>query len=565
GLDEAAVEADGAQPIATLLSRIDGIRRARDIAPTIAALHQVGIPVAFGFNADVDLDDLDRHIGYFSQGGLGLPGPDFYSREDADTQSLLERYRDYVRNILALTGVAEDELEAQTGAVIDLETQIAAYWHELEHMRDPRNNYAPVPTNGLRRQYRQLRLDQFLEAQEVDSETVSLANPELFALLDHLVANAPAAQWQSYLRFHVGNAMAPYLSQAFRDAEFEFHGRVLRGETAPAARPDQVLAAINKAAGPMLAREYVSAHLPDATRARAELIAGQVRDALLGALERNEWMDEATRAEATRKLQALRIEVGAPVQDLDFSLQPMGRDSFGANMLIASTWRHAQEMRRIGQANATRRWDVLPQQPALAYDVAHNRLIVSAAVLQPPVLDVAADPVAHYGSFGALVGHELGRSVDILGRYVDAGGSLRDWWTEADEIAWNERAHGLATQYHAYAFPGTDDAMVDGTRNRDANAADLAGLELALDALEGANPEPSEEASQAFFQAWASLWRQQLSPDAAAVAAASQVRTPGKWRANGPLANMPAFGAAFDCKPDAQMQRPEEDQVRIWR
>ena len=565
GLDEAAVEADGALPIAPLLARIDGIRRARDIAPAIAALHQVGIPVAFQFNADLDLADLDRHIGYFTQGGLGLPGPDYYSRQDEDTGALLERYRDYVRAILTLTGVAEGELDAQVQAVVDLERHIASYWRELEHMRDPRNNYALVPTAGLRRQYRNLRLDQFLQAQGVEAENVSLANPELFALLDHLVTNAPPEQWKAYLRFHIANAMAPYLSKPFRDAEFEFHGRVLRGETAPAARPDQVLAAINKAAGPMLANEYVAAHLPDATRQRAETVSGQVRDALARALERNEWMDPATRAEAGRKLQALRIEVGSPAWNVDFSIQPMGRESFGANMLIASTWRHAQEMRRIGQPNAARRWDVQPQQPALAYDLARNHLVVTAAVLQPPVLDMGADPAAHYGSLGALVGHELGRSVDILGRHVDADRNVRNWWTQADEVAWNDRAHGLATQYHAYPFPGSSEAMVDGTRNRDANAADLAGVELAWQALEQASSQPTQESSQAFFQAWAGLWRQQMTPDAATVAAANQVRTPGKWRANGPLANLPAFGVAFDCDADAPMQRAAEDQVRIWR
>ena len=72
GLDEAAVERDGANPVAPLLSRIDGIRKAKDIPPAIAALHQVGIPVAFNFGADIDLRDLDRHIGYLGQGGLGL-------------------------------------------------------------------------------------------------------------------------------------------------------------------------------------------------------------------------------------------------------------------------------------------------------------------------------------------------------------------------------------------------------------------------------------------------------------------------------------------------------------
>ena len=44
----------------------------------------------------------------------------------------------------------------------------------------------------------------------------------------------------------------------------------------------------------------------------------------------------------------------------------MGRGSFGSNMLIASTWRHREEMRRIGRNNAERRWDVLPQQPLAA-------------------------------------------------------------------------------------------------------------------------------------------------------------------------------------------------------
>ena len=79
GLDEAAVESDGANPVAPLLKRIDGIRKTGDVAPAIAALHQVGIPVVFNFSADIDLRDLNRHLGYFAQGGLGLPDPAYYT------------------------------------------------------------------------------------------------------------------------------------------------------------------------------------------------------------------------------------------------------------------------------------------------------------------------------------------------------------------------------------------------------------------------------------------------------------------------------------------------------
>lgn len=566
GLDEAAVEADGAQPIAPLLARIDGIRRARDIPPAITALHEVGIPVAFGFNADVDLADLGSHIGYFTQGGLGLPDPAYYTRTDDDTRALLGQYRDYVRNILALTGSAEGALDADADAVIDLETRIATYWHDLDHMRDPRNNYALVPTAGLGRQYRRLQLDRFLQEFDITSPQVSLANPALFAQLDALVGSLRPAQWQAYLRFHVGNAMAPYLSASFRDAEAAFHGRILRGQAQAPARASLVLDAINQAAGPMLAREYVAQHLPDATRSRAQAIADQVRQALAQQVSTSEWLDEGTRTEAAAKLQALRIEIGAPALDLDYTVQPMGRTSFGSNMLIAASWQHRQQMRRIGQANAARRWDVLPQEPALAYDLAQNRLIVSAAVLQPPVLDMTREGAAHYGSFGALVGHELGRSIDIRGRMVDASGQVRDWWQDGDVAAWTDRANRLAAQYHGYAWPHATALMVDGTRTRDENAADLAGVELALAALAASSPEALPKASsQQFFQAWAELWRQQMSPDVASLTAASSVQAPGQWRANGPLVNLPAFGEAFDCRAGTAMQLAPDDQVRLWR
>lgn len=565
GIDEAAVEADGAQPIASLLGRINAIRRARDIAPSIAALHQVGIPVVFNFTADLDLADLDRYAGYFAQGGLGLPDPAYYTSEDPDARALLGRYTEYVSNILRLTGTTEDRVATEMQQVIDLETRIARASRPLESLRDPRANYAPVPVAGFAKQYRNLQLADFLKAQGVASENVSLANPELFAQLDGLVNSLRPDQWKTYLRFHVGNAMAPYLSKPFRDAEFEFRGRVLRGESAPLPRDLQVLNAINRAAGPMLAREYVARHLPPATASRAETIATGVRESLARAVERNTWMSPQAKQEAAAKIEAMQVEIGPPLRELDYSTQPMGRASFGSNMLIASTWHRREEMRRIGQGNAGRRWDVLPQQPVLAYDIAHNRLMVSAATLQAPVLDMGQDTAAQYGSFGALVAHELSRGIDHAGRQVDAAGALRNWWTANDEAAWLARADMLVTQYNGYDYPGLEGAKVNGALTRDQNLVDLAAVELAWDALSAAQPELPAEGREAFFGGWAQLWRQQSSPDVASRDQAVAVHAPGQWRVNGPLANLPAFAETFKCAAGTGMVRKADEQVSIWR
>ena len=564
GLDEAAIEADGSRPIAPLLSRIDAIKKAKDVPASIAALHQVGIPVVFNFAPDVDLKALDRHIGYFMQGGMGLPDPAFYTRNDADTQAVLARYRDYVKQILALTGTPKERLDADAKAVIDIETAIARKSQSLADLNNPFRNYVPVPVADAAKRYRNLQLAQFLEAQGVKDDLVSLPDPALFAELDAMIGRVKPEQWKAYLRWRVGDAMAPYLSRSFRDASFGFRGQVLAGQSAPAPRWQQVIEAINTAAGPMLGHEYANRYLTSEERRRAAVVADEVRDALVAAVERNTWLSAEAKAEAQAKLKALTLEVGTPRRDLDYTVQPMGRGSFGGNMLIASTWRHREEMKRIGKGNADRRWDVLPQQPALAYDIAQNRLIVTAAVLQPPVLDVDR-PATAYGAYGALVGTQLSRAIDARGAQVNARGELGNWWTPADTAAWNTLGERVAAQYAGQPYPGVKGGKVNGGLVRDVALSDQAGLQLAWDAYAKAQPEAKAADQQAFFGAWSKLWGQQVSENVAAERLAAEIHAPGPLRSNVPLSNLPAFGAAYGCKAGQPMQRAEADQVRVWR
>ncbi|WP_043958550.1 M13 family metallopeptidase [Lysobacter sp. A03] len=561
GLNEAGVEADGAQPLAPLLDRIVAIKRSKSIAPTIAALHQVGIPVAFHFGADIDLANLSRHIGYFSQGGVGLPDPAFYLRTDEPTQAVMGQYRAYIEKILALTGVKDRELAKQAQMVVDLETRLANASRPLAELRDPRSNYGAVDTASLAAQYPNLELDKFLEAQGVTTPTVSIATPARLAEVDRLIGELKPEQWRAYLRWRVGDSMAPYLAKAWRDAHFDFHGRVIAGATAPPALEQQVLDAINHAAGPMLGHEYAARYLKPETRNQAMLIAGQVRNALAESLARDTRISDQARAEASAKLAKMKIELGVPARDLDFTIQPMGRGSFGGNMLIASTWRHREEMRRIGEDNADRRWDVLPQQPALTYDLAQNRLIVTAAALQAPLLGSLAQTATLYGSFGALVGHEISHGFDSRGRHIAADTSLRDWWSPQDASTWEAMGNRVVAQYSGFDYPMLGGVKVNAMATRDENIADIAGVQLAWEAYNKAVPDADKKAREAFFEGWAGLWPQHLSAESAAQLAKHGVHAPGKWRTNGPLMNMAAFGTTYGCKAAAPMQLKADDRI----
>lgn len=567
GMDEAAIESAGATPLKPLFDRIDALKKSRDLPAVIADLHAAGVPVLFNFSVDVDLKDFDRQLGYATQGGLGLPDPDYYTRPDADTRALLGRYRAYVERILALSGIPTEQLTTQSGWVIAIEMQLAQASLPLVRLRDPNSAYQPVTLKELQAQYPHLDFAKFLRTQHADDDRVSLAQTGFFQALDGMLASVPVEQWNAYLRFHVANALAPYLSKNFRDAQYELYSRVLDGQQQQQPRWLGVMDALDRTVGPSIGRKYTERYLPAASAAAAKHVVDGLRAAMKRGIERNDWMSAPTKAIAQAKLDKLRIEVGQPTARPDLNGLQLGRGSYAGDLLAAAAWQHQRDMAAIGKRTQTRRWPVLPQLPSASYDLVQNRVIVTAAFLQPPVFDPNADIAQQYGALGALIGHQLHYAFDAKGRTIDADGQFHDWWTPIDDAAYKARTTPIVAQYDAYPVAGP--VKVDGRQTRDENLADLAGLELAWDAFQAeiakqplatlgtATPE------QRFFASYAAVWERNSAPETLAAEGSTSVQAPVKYRVNGALANLPMFGKAYACKAGQPMQRSAP--VAIWR
>ena len=582
GMNEAAVDAAGAAPLQPLFDRIAKIRKSRDVPAAIADLHAAGVPVLFNFSADVDLKDFDRQLGYANQGGLGLPDRDYYTRTDPDTRALLGRYRSYIQTILQLSGTPADKVSVESGWVLSIEMQLAQTSLSLLQLRDPNNAYRPVSLAELKKAYPNLAFDKFLRAQHADDDHISLAHTGFFQNADGLLASVPVEQWQTYLRFHAANALAPYLSRGFQDAHFQLYDRVLVGMQQPRDRAQVVLDAVDRALGEPMGHAYAQRYLPQAAKDAATRVADGVRAALKAALERNTWMDDPTRTAALAKLDKLRIEIGEPSHNPSVNGLALG-NGFGSDMLVIAAWHHQRDMAEIGKRTSTRRWPVLAQVPDVSYDLVQNRVVVTAAFLQPPVFDANADDAQHFGALGALIGHQLHYAFDSKGRTIDADGQLHDWWTLTTAAAYEQRTAPIIAQYNNY--PAQGEVKVNGRQTRDENLADLAGVELALDAFKSLHPDaqvssakdaggrsastartsPSAASSpeQRFFEAYANVWERNTAPDTATAEASTSVRAPAKYRVNGVLANMPEFGKAYACKAGQPMQL--KNPVSIWR
>jgi putative endopeptidase len=585
GMNENAIENAGAAPLQPLFARIAMAKKSRDITGVIADLHAAGVPVVFNFGADADAGDPSHRIGYASQGGIGLPDPEFYTRTDAETRAMLGRYRAYVETILRASGTPAEKVTLESGWVLGVEMQLAQSSPSLLQQRDPGSAFRPVSLRDLAKVYPNLGFDKFVRAQHLDVDRISLAQDGFFRTADGMLASVPLEQWQAYLRFHVANALAPYLSRAFHDPHADLYDRVLAGDVQPKPHAQAVLEAIDHAVGDAMGRAYAERYLTPATKDGVMRVAERVRGAMHGAIERSAWMDDATRATAFAKLDKLRIEIGEPEDAPSLSGLAVG-NGFASDMLAVAAWQHQRDMASIGKRSGAPPWSVRAQTPYAGYDLVQNRLVITAALLQAPVFDASSPPATQYGALGALIGQQLEHVVDGKGRGIDVDGRFRDWWTPSTAAAYEQRTAAIVAQYDAYPSQGT--ARIDGRATRDENLADLAGVELALDAFHAAMPSsaastvPAPQAASAhhaatkrgakpaptppsqdvaFFAAYAVVWARSDAPDAADAAAGLQ--SPAKYRVEGPLANLPEFGKAHACKPGQPMMRATP--VSIWR
>lgn len=211
---------------------------------------------------------------------------------------------------------------------------------------------------------------------------------------------------------------------------------------------------------------------------------------------------------------------------------------------------------------------MLPQQINAYYHPNLNEIVFPAAILQPPFFDATADDAVNLGSFGAVVGHEMTHGFDDQGRQYDHKGNLSDWWQKADAEEYERRVAVQVAQAGRVEVHGK---QLNGKLTCGENIADLGGLKLAFRALGATLADAAGEKringftpQQRFFLAWAQLWRQNISKEQALKLVTLDPHGPNDYRANGPLANMPEFHAAFGVQPGDAMYVPPEERVDIW-
>jgi putative endopeptidase len=568
GMDEARINAQGLTPLADRLAAIEALTDGPSVAAYLRKVAATDENPLFAFGPEADFKNSSMNMAYVFQGGLGLPDKTYYF--DADKKPLREAYERHIAKVLELSGWPSEQAVPRAKSVLAFETRLARVSKSTEEMsRDVSLYYEPMALDAADRLTPNFPWTAFFESQGLaEPELFSLSVPQFHKEVSKMLADVPVDQWQSYMRFHLVDGASPYLADAFATEHFEFYDKTLQGQKEQQPRWKRVLRMIDGSAGEAMGQLYVDVAFPPSSKARMEELVGNLRAALETRIKKLTWMSDETKQKALAKLATFTPKVGFPDKWRDWSGLATQRDSYLDNVFAARAFNYRFELDKIGKPVDETEWGMTPQTVNAYYHPLHNEIVFPAAILQPPYFDPKADDALNYGAIGAVIGHELTHGYDDQGSRFGATGNFEQWWTEADAARFKALTGKLVRQYDRYeAAPGL---KVNGNMTLGENIADLGGLNIAYDALQIAvagQPDPKIDGltrDQRFFIGWAAAWRDQYTPELMKVLVAADPHSPPALRANGTPTNMPAFAAAFGCKPGDPLVNAGDALVSIW-
>jgi putative endopeptidase len=569
GMDSAGIEKAGLEPLKPALQKIDAIRDSKDLMETIAYLQRHGIFTLFGIMVDQDARKSDQYALYAMQGGLGLPNKDYYFAKDAKSESIRKAYKAHVANMLVLTGEKPGQSVADAETVMKIETSLAGASMGPVELRDPVKTYNKWTLQEVTDTLPAMNWSSYLRDAGIPAlKSIIISQPAFFKKVNQELTNTGPADWKIYLRWHLVHNTAWCLNSSFVNEHFNFYQKKIKGIKALETRWKRVQRMTDMALGDALGKEYVKKNFSPEAKQKVLLMINNLKAALTDRIDRLEWMSPATKDSAKEKLKTLIVKIGYPDKWKRYDGLKIDRTSYMANVMRSDSFEYERNIQKINKPVDRTEWMMTPATTNAYYNPTLNEIVFPAGILQPPFFDPAADDALNYGAIGAVIGHELTHGFDDQGRMYDAYGNLSDWWTREDSKKFIDKSRILVRQFNQYVIAGEH---VNGELTLGENIADLGGLTIAYEAFQQSRKNKGKEKDidgyspdQRFFIGWARIWRSNDRPEFLVQLLKNNPHSPGIYRVNGPLSNMPAFYKAFDVKPGDSMLAPDSMRAQIW-
>jgi putative endopeptidase len=574
GMDSLLAEKVGIEPLMPHFEKIRSIESKESLQSYLQEQQQSGGGAFFSFSVFADLMNSSMNTAYLGQGGLGLPDKDYYFPEEERMVEIREKYVDHIARMMQFIGYTAEEAAQAAEKIMALETDLAAGSMNRREQRNIPALYNKFAVTDLPELSSSIDWPAYFESFEITNiDTIIVMQPKYFEAFEGVLASYSIDEWQKYLEWRLIDETANYLNHDIVAANFDFFGKELNGLEQMRSRWKRVLGTTNGFLGEAIGKLYVDEVFPPEAKEKAKEMVDFIILAYEDRINNLEWMSDSTKKMALKKLDAFTVKIGYPDKWKEYSGMEVSADpataSYIDNVIDASHYTYMKQVRKYGEEVDKQEWGMSPQTVNAYYNPLNNEIVFPAAILQPPFYNYKADAAVNFGGIGAVIGHEISHGFDDQGSRFDAEGNMVNWWKPEDKQQFDERSALLVKQFASYE--PLEGVYVDGQLTLGENIGDLGGVNAALSGLQkyyGKYGRPEDidglTPEQRFFISWATIWRIKYRDEALRTQIKTDPHSPGMYRANGPLRNIPEFYAAFNVTENNEMFQPDSLRVVIW-
>jgi len=567
-----ARNAQGAAPLKPYLEEIDRITSRSELCDYMVNKASLRESVFLGFYVGTDVKNSKQNTLYTFGASKGLPDRDYYLKDDDKSKQIRKAYLEFMSNAFKAVGVEISDNECKR--IMEMETHLAQNEMSRVERRDPNKRYNPRSREAFIKEMKKLPVERMMSTLGIeDAKTIVVGDVKSLQASYSLVKKSKISDLKNFMKWNQVRGSLGVLSEDLSKLYFDFYGKTLRGTPQQKPLRERALSVVNGSLGEALGKLYVEKYFPEEAKKVAKEMVDDVIAAYRVRINNLDWMSDATKAKAQKKLDKLMVKIGYPDKWKDYSALVVKSyeqgGSYFENMVNLSKWSVARNMKKLSKPVDKTEWGMSPQTVNAYYNPVYNEIVFPAAILQPPFFDFRNDPAVNFGGIGAVIGHEISHGFDDAGAQFDENGNLTNWWTEEDLKKFKEKGKSLADQYSSYeALPGK---YVNGEFTLGENIGDLGGVASAYDGLLLHLIRVGEKGlidgftqPQRFFISWATIWRNKIRDKELAMRLLTDPHSPGYFRAIGPLENHDGFYEAFDLREGHKMYKAEKDRVKIW-
>jgi len=567
GMDTIAINKAGISPLKSEFTKIDAIKDVPSLVTSIAHLHTIGASPAFSFYLGQDDKISTKYALFLGQGGLGLGNRDYYFNTDEQTVKIRTEYLKHLQAMLKLIG----QNEASATSIMKLETDLAKASRKLEDLRDPIKNYNKMTVASLGKITPNINWNSMLPVLGVaKADSLIVGQPEFYKALNTFVKSYSIEEWKTYLKWDLVNTYAAYLNSDIEKQNFKFYSTVMNGVSKQKPRWKRVVGQTDNYLGELIGQVYVAEYLPKGSKEKLLEIGNNIRDVYADHIKKLDWMSEATKVKALKKLSKIVMKVGYPDKWKNMSSMKIDRKSYCGNVIQANIWSYKYMINKYGKAVDRTEWSMNPQTYNAYYNPSNNEIVVPACnIIVPGFEGRMPDDAILYGIIGgSTFGHEITHGFDDQGSQYDENGNLNNWWTPEDLKKFQAKTKLIVSQFNKYTVLGNK--HINGEATQGENIADLGGVVMGYEAFKKTTQYKNNQKiskltpDQRFFLAYGYAWMVNTKDEALASQIMTDVHAPAQFRINGPLSNIPEFYKTFKVKPGNKMYQPDSLRVVIW-